>query len=114
MEWVTMPFGLCKSLATFQRMIDDILRDILHKFVTVYLDDVCVYISRTLKEHFEHMRLVLPRFKEDGLKFCLKKCFFGLQEMEDLGYVVPGGKFSAFTQKIIGVRDWPITRYWLW
>jgi hypothetical protein len=87
MEWVAMPFGLCNAPSTFQRMMNDILRDFLHKFVTVYLDDVCVY-SRTMEEHLEHMRLVLQRFKEEGLKLHLKKCFFGLQEMECLGYTV--------------------------
>jgi hypothetical protein len=91
MEWVAMPFGLCNAPATFQRMMNDILRDFLHKFVTVYLDDVCIY-SRTLEEHLEHQRLVLQRFKEEGLKLRLKKCLFGLQEMEYLGYTVYAGK----------------------
>jgi hypothetical protein len=58
MEWVAMPFGLCNAPATFQRMMNDILRDILHKFVAVYLDDVYIY-SRILEEHLEHLRLVL-------------------------------------------------------
>jgi hypothetical protein len=87
MEWVAMPFGLCNAPATFQRMMNDILRDFLHKFVTVYLDDVCVY-SRTLEEHLEHLRLVLPRFKAERLKLRLKKCFFGLQHMEYMAYTV--------------------------
>jgi hypothetical protein len=58
MEWVAMPFGRCNAPATFQRMMYDILRDFLHKFVTVHLDDVCIY-SRTLEEHLAHLRLVL-------------------------------------------------------
>jgi hypothetical protein len=43
MEWVAIPFGLCNARATFQRMMNDILREFLHKFVTVYLDDVITY-----------------------------------------------------------------------
>jgi hypothetical protein len=86
MECVAMPFGLCNASYTFQRMMNDILRDFLHKFVTVYLDDVCIH-SRTLEEHLEHLCIVLQQFKEEGLKLRLKKCFFGLQEMEYLGYI---------------------------
>jgi hypothetical protein len=68
-------------------MVNDTLRDFLHKFVTVYLDDVCVY-NRTLDQHMEHLRLVLQRFNDEGLKLRLKKCFFGLLEMEYLGNTV--------------------------
>jgi hypothetical protein len=58
MEWVAMPFGLCNAPTMFQRMINDIMRDFLHKFISVYLDDVCVYIH-SLEDHLEHLRLVL-------------------------------------------------------
>jgi hypothetical protein len=66
-----------------QRMMNDILRYVLHK-LTLYLDDVFVH-TRTLEDHLEHLRLVFQRFKVDGLKLSLRKCFFGLQEMGVLG-----------------------------
>jgi hypothetical protein len=53
-------------------MINGIMRDLLHNFVTIYLDDVYVYI-RTLEEHLEHLRLMLQCFIKEGLKLCLKK-----------------------------------------
>jgi hypothetical protein len=81
-----MMCGLRNALATFERMMNDIMRDCLYKFITVYLDDVCVY-SRTLEEHMEHLRLVLKRFKE-GLELRLKEYFSGLQDMEYLGYTL--------------------------
>jgi hypothetical protein len=83
------------------------LRDFLHKFVTVYLNDVCIY-SRTLEEHIKHLRLVLQRFKEEGLNLRLKKCFFALQEMEYLGYTVSASKISVFTKKVEAIADWPM------
>jgi hypothetical protein len=105
MEWVAMPFGLCNAPATFERMMNDILRDFLHKFVTVYLDDVCIY-SRTPEEHMEHLRLVIQRFKEEGLKLRLKKCLFGLQEMKYLGDTLSAGNISVSSKKVEAVADW--------
>jgi hypothetical protein len=49
-EWIAMPFGLCNAPTTFQQMMNDILREFLQKFVTVYFDDVCVF-SRTMDEY---------------------------------------------------------------
>jgi hypothetical protein len=42
MEWVAMPSGLCNAPTMFQRMINDNMSDFLHKFVKVYLDNVCI------------------------------------------------------------------------
>jgi hypothetical protein len=99
--WVAMPFGMCNAPATFERMTNDILRDFLHKLVTVYLDDVCVH-SRTLEEYMEHLRLILQRLKEEGLKSRLKKCFFGLQEIEYLDYTVSSRNFLLFDKESRG------------
>jgi hypothetical protein len=41
------------------------------RLFTVYLDDVYIY-SRTLEKHLERMRIMLHRFKEEGLKLRLK------------------------------------------
>jgi hypothetical protein len=53
MEWVVMPFGACNALATFQRMMNEIMRSLLHKLVIVYLDDVCTS-NRTMEEQLDH------------------------------------------------------------
>src|SRR6266542_1427156 len=44
-----MPFGLCNAPATFQRLMNKILRPYIGKFVKVYLDDVIIH-SRSKKE----------------------------------------------------------------
>jgi hypothetical protein len=61
-----------------------------------------------MDEHVEYLRLVLQRFKAEGLKLRLKKCFFDLQYMEPLGYTVSTGKTSVSTKKVEAVADRPM------
>ena len=68
-----MPFGLVNALATFQRLMNDILRDYLRKFCLVYLDDIIIY-SKTLKDHKRYVRKVLQAIRSVGLKLKLAKC----------------------------------------
>jgi len=68
-----MPFRLCNALATFQRLINKVLRQYLGKFVKVYLDDIIIY-SRTKKEYIKHVRAVLQKIREANLKLKLTKC----------------------------------------
>lgn len=44
-------------------------------YVAVYIDDVLVF-SRTLEDHLEHLRRVIERLQEVGLKLQPAKCQF--------------------------------------
>lgn len=39
-EYLVMPFGLTNALAVFQRLVNDVLRDFLNRFIFVYLDNI--------------------------------------------------------------------------
>ncbi len=49
-QFKVMSFGLVNAPATFQRLMNDVLRDYLRKFCLVYLDDIIIY-SKSLKDH---------------------------------------------------------------
>ena len=68
-----MPFGLNNASATFQRLMNKVLRQYIGKFVQVYLDDVIIY-SNNLDEHKRHIKAVLEKIREANLKFKLSKC----------------------------------------
>ena len=42
-EYLVMPFGLTNALASFQRLINNVLRNFLDIFVVVYLNNILVF-----------------------------------------------------------------------
>ena len=72
-ECKSMPFGLCNTPPTFQRLMLNCLGELNLTYCLIYLDDVIIF-SRTEEEHLERMRVVFDRFREHGLKLKPSKC----------------------------------------
>ncbi|GFU44134.1 transposon Ty3-I Gag-Pol polyprotein [Trichonephila clavipes] len=58
-----MPFGLCNAPATFERMMDNLLRNFKWTMCLCYLDDIIVF-SETFEDHLIRLRLVLKCLQE--------------------------------------------------
>ena len=56
-----MPFGLSGAPATFQRLMDKILRG-TEDYAGVYLDDIIVY-GDTWNSHLKNIRVILQGLK---------------------------------------------------
>lgn len=57
-EFLVMPVGLTNTPSTFQAMMNDLFRLMLHKYVLVFLDDILIY-STSWEDHLLHRRSVL-------------------------------------------------------
>ena len=72
-ECKSMPFGLCNTLPTFQRLMLNCLGKLNLTYCLIYLDDVIIF-SRTEEEHLERMHVIFDQFCEHGLKLKASKC----------------------------------------
>jgi hypothetical protein len=106
-RFIKMPFGLKNAPATFQQLMDYVLRDYIGKFVQVYIDDINIY-SETFEDHLKHIRLVNQKLREAGLKLKKKKCFFMKKKLEFLGHVITRNGLEVDPKKIDKVKNWPV------
>ncbi|KAL6471539.1 hypothetical protein MHYP_G00201890 [Metynnis hypsauchen] len=92
-QFKVLPFSLCNSPATFQRLMNTVLAGLVYTCCTVYLDNV-VIASPTFEQHLLDLGQVFSRLESAGVSLKLGKCQFYLDELKFLGYrVTPQGIF---------------------
>lgn len=105
-HWNVLPFGLTGAPATFQHLMDKVLREVLGENVFVYLDDIIV-IGQTVDEHNQILAKVFSLLFVAGLQINWDKSRFLKEETEYLGHIVGGGKIRTSPKKTDAISSFP-------
>jgi hypothetical protein len=104
-----MSFGLTNAPATFQALMNEVLRPFLRWFVLIFFDDILVY-SSSWAEHLRHLHLVFTKLQEQNLVVKRSKCAFGERTVGYLGHVISKDGIAMDAAKVQAVLDWPRPR----
>ncbi len=69
-QFKVMPFGLCNTPATFERLMETVLGGLSPEACLVYLDDIII-VGRSFDEHLKNFGKVFGKLKEAKLKLIL-------------------------------------------
>ncbi|KAF7646139.1 hypothetical protein LDENG_00192620 [Lucifuga dentata] len=93
-----MPFGLHVVLATFQRLMDAVLRG-CESFSSAYLDDVVIF-SHSWEDHLQHLRQILGHIGKAELTLNVQKCEWARSEAQYLSFQLGGGHIRPLVDKV--------------
>ena len=109
-EPLVMFFGMCNSPATFQKMVNELFKDLIDEgWLEVYIDDMLIH-SRTLVDQERRTERVLQRLMDNDFYLKLEKCRFNVQEVDFLGMVIKPGQIMMDKTKVDGIASWPTPR----
>jgi hypothetical protein len=101
-----MPFGLCNAPATFERIMEKVLRGLNWTHCLVYMDDIVIG-GCTVEETVRRLGLVFDRLRDTGLKLKPAKCSLFQPSVSFLGHVVDASGIDTDPEKVRAIAGRP-------
>jgi putative transposase len=101
-QWVTSPMGLLGCPASFQRLMETVVKGIPN--VLVYIDDLLLH-SEDHPTHLQLLDQLLNRLSIHGVKINLEKCVFASHSVSYLGFELTEEGVKPGHDKLRVVRE---------
>jgi len=104
-EFLVMPFGLTNAPATFERLMEKVLRGLQWKQCLVYIDDIIIFGTFS-QQTLHNLKQVLERLRQANLTCKPRKCEFFRKRVSVLGHIVSKKGLECNPKKTQAVVDW--------
>ena len=102
--YTVMPFGLKNAGATYQRAMNIIFYEHMHKTVEWYVDYIAVK-SHTKDDHIVDLKTVFEIMRTHQLKMNPTKSFLGVASGKFLGFVVTSKGIHLDPEKVRAIQE---------
>jgi hypothetical protein len=101
-HWITTPMGLLECPASFQRLMEQVLRGLQN--ILIYIDDVLIHTD-THEKHLEALEQVLMWLHQHHLKINLDKCLFGDKKVSYVGFTLTPDGIKPAEAKLKAIKS---------
>ena len=98
-----MPFSLINTLVIFQAYINKVLSRLINYFIVIYFNNILIYFK--LKEdYYTYIRIIIKRLRKHKLYIKLNKCFFNINKIEFLGFIIDFIRVKSDSNRILIIK----------
>ena len=101
-----MPFRLCNSPSSFERIMEIALKNLQWNTCVLYIDDILAF-GTDFQSALKHLEEILIRFRDANLKLKPFKCKLFQKSVEFLGSIVSSEGVACDPKKVEAVKEWP-------
>ncbi|XP_065894244.1 uncharacterized protein [Dysidea avara] len=103
-QYCVMPFGMKNAPATFQRMVNGVIRGL--EGCDAYIDDLVIY-SDSWEDHIQLLQKFFSRLRGAHLTVNLSKSEFCRARVKFLGHIVGQGEVAPVVSKVEAILKFP-------
>ena len=100
-QYNRLPFGISTAPSIFQRLMENMLRDLPN--VCVYIDDILVS-GKNEADHLHNLEQVLAHLTSAGITLKHSKCIFATTSVEYLGHIIDSNGLHPSPTKVQAIH----------
>jgi hypothetical protein len=82
------------------------LSRLINYFIVIYLNNIFIYF-KSKEDYYTYIRIIIKRLRKYKLYIKLSKCFFNINKVKFLGFIISFIKVKPDLNRILIIKKWP-------